>query len=74
MVQIIAGTTPENYRYNLKCLPCFLSFVGYLAKMQLTNYPGVIVIAEALTLGMPSYKRISLVTSLVERFVYAGAG
>ena len=49
MVQIEAGNTPKNYRYNTAFLPCFLSFVGNLSKMQPTNDPGVTVIAVALT-------------------------
>ena len=47
MVQIIAGTTPENYRYNTAFLPYFL---GDLSKTRPINNPGVItVIAVVVT-------------------------
>ena len=49
IVQIVAGTTLENYQYNTAFLPCFLSFLGDLSKTRLTNDSGVIVIAIAVT-------------------------
>ena len=49
MVEIVAGTVAENYRYNTAFLLCFLSFVGNLSKIQPINDPGVTVIGVALT-------------------------
>ena len=49
MVQIVAGTMPEDYLYNTVFLPCFLSFVRNLTEIQLTNNAGVTVIAIVLT-------------------------